>query len=152
MFDRILVPVDGSSEARAAAHQALQLAQALHATVVALHVAPPFQTRYFEDFVPPPDATRELWQAGLRNVAERYFRPIKDEAQDLGVELDTDVVFDERPGDAIGTAALEHDCSLIVIGPRGRGGVARYLLGSVTTRVLGATSVPVLVHRSGPAG
>jgi nucleotide-binding universal stress UspA family protein len=151
MFDRILVPIDGSGEARAAARQALQLAQALHAKVVALHVAPPFQTHYFEDFIPPPETTRELWQAGLRNVAERYFKPIKDEAEQLGVALDTEVVFDERPGDAIGTAALQHGCTLIVIGPRGRGGVARYLLGSVTTRLLGATTVPVLVHRSGPA-
>jgi nucleotide-binding universal stress UspA family protein len=151
MFDKILVPVDGSSEARAAARQALDLARALHASVVVLHVAPPFQTQYFEDFVPPPDSTRELWQAGLRSIAERYFKPMKDTAQQLGVALSTDVVFDDHPADAIGAAAKAHGCSLIVMGPRGRGGVAGYVIGSVTLRVLGASGIPVLVHRAEPA-
>ena len=151
MFDKILVPVDGSNEARAAALQALELAHALGASVVALHVAPPFQTKYFEDFVPPPATTRELWQAGLRSVAERHFQPVKEPAHELGVALATDVVFDDRTADAIVAAAQQHGCGLIVMGPRGRGGVAGYLLGSVTTRVLGISRIPVLLHRPQPA-
>ena len=148
MFRKILVPVDGSSEARAAARQAIELAQSLDAAVVALHVAPPFQSQYFEGFVPPPATTREMWQAGLRKVAERHFEPLKDAAQQLGVALSTEVMFDDRPADAIETAARHNGCDLIVMGPRGHDGVAAHLLGSVTMRVLASSKVPVLVHRT----
>lgn len=148
MFRRILVPIDGSSEARAAGRQAIELAQALGAAVVAVHVAPPFQSQYFEDFVPPPTTTNEMWQAGLRKVAERHFQPLRDAAQQEGVSLSTEVVFHDRPADAIETSAQHNGCDLIVMGPRGRGGVTGYLLGSVTQRVLTASTVPVLVHRN----
>jgi nucleotide-binding universal stress UspA family protein len=151
MFDKILVAVDGSSESRAAAQQALELARALGSSVVALHVAPPFHPQYFEDFVPPPTTTRELWQAGLRSVAERHFHPVKEPAHELGVALVTDVVFDDHTADAIVAAAQLHGCSLIVMGPRGRGGVAGFLLGSVSSRVMGISRIPVLLHRSQPA-
>jgi nucleotide-binding universal stress UspA family protein len=63
------------------------------------------------------------------------------------VKLTTDIAFAGRPSDAIGAAAEAHGCDLIVMGPRGRGGVADYLLGSVTLRVLGISTVPVLVSR-----
>lgn len=147
MFRRILVPVDGSSEARAAGYQAIELAQSLGAAVIALHVAPPFQSQYFEDFVPPPATTSEMWQAGLRTVAERHFEPLLDAARQQGVSFTTDVVFNDRPADAIELAARQNGCDLIVMGPRGHGGVADFLLGSVTQRVLAASKVPVLVHR-----
>ncbi len=147
MFRKILVPVDGSAEARAAGRHAIELAQSLGASVMAIHVAPPFQSLYFEDFVPPPSTTSEMWQAGLRKVAERHFEPLRDAAQQEGVALSTEVVFDDRPAQAIETAARQNGCDLIVMGPRGRGGVADLLMGSVTQRVLAASKVPVLVHR-----
>jgi nucleotide-binding universal stress UspA family protein len=148
MYKRILVPTDGSSEALAAAQQAIELAKFVGASVVALHVAPPFRTQYFEDVVPPPDATREMWQAGLRNMAERHFQPLKQAAQEAGVPISVDVAFDERPAEAIVATAEQRACDLIVMGPRGRGRIADHLLGSVTAGVLGASKIPVLVHRS----
>jgi len=147
MFKKILVPTDGSNEATAAGRQAIDLAKALGATVVAFHVAPPFQREFFEDFVLPPQTTRESWQAGLRTVAERHFQALKEAARASGVSLSTDIAFDSRPWDAICAAAKAHGCDLIVMGPRGRGRVADYILGSVTARVLGANQTPVLVHR-----
>ncbi len=148
MFRRILAPVDGSPEARAAGRVAIDLAQTTGARVIALHVAPPFQGQYFVDVVPPPTTTSEMWQAGLRQAAERHFDPLRERAAQLGVALSTEVVFDDKPSDAIETAARHNGCDLIVMGPRGHGGVAGYLLGSVTQRVLAVSKVPVLVHRT----
>jgi nucleotide-binding universal stress UspA family protein len=148
MFRKILVPVDGSVESRSAGRQAIELAQALGSAVVALHVAPPFQSQYFEDFVPPPTTTSEMWQAGLRKVAERHFEPLRDAARQEGVTFTTEVVFQDRPAEAIEMAARQNGCDLIVMGPRGHGGVADFLLGSVTQRVLAASKIPVLVHRT----
>lgn len=148
MFRKILVPVDGSPESRAAGRQAIALAQALGASVLALHVAPPFQSQYFADFVPPPTTTNDMWEAGLRNVAERHFEPLRTLAAQQNVTLDTEVVFHDRPAEAIDGVARQSGYDLIVMGPRGHGGVAGYLLGSVTQRVLATTRVPVLVHRA----
>lgn len=148
MFRRILVPVDGSAEARAAGRQSIDLAQALGASVLALHVAPPFQSQYFADFVPPPATTNDMWEAGLRKVAERHFEPLRIQAAQQGVTLTTEVVFHDRPAEAIDSVARQSGYDLIVMGPRGHGGVAGYLLGSVTQRVLATTRVPVLVHRA----
>ena len=149
MFKRILVPTDGSNEARAAGEQAIDLARTVGASIVVLYVAPEFPIEYFEDFVPPPETTRDMWQAGMRKAAERHFKRLQEAADAAGVALSTEVVFDARPADAISAAARVHICDLIVMGPRGRGGIAAYLLGSVTMRVLGASRVPVLVHRRG---
>jgi nucleotide-binding universal stress UspA family protein len=148
MFRKILVPTDGSNEAAAAGRQAIDLAYAVGASVVLFHVAQPFHREFFEDFVLPPQTTRESWQAGMRTGAERHFQALKEAARSVGVKLSTDIAFDSHPSDAIGAAAKAHGCDLVVMGSRGRGGVADYLLGSVTLRVLGTSTVPVLVHRS----
>jgi nucleotide-binding universal stress UspA family protein len=147
MFRKILVPVDGSDESHAAGREAIELAQSVGAAVIAVHVAPPFQSQYFEDFVPPPTTTNEMWQAGLRKVAERHFEPLRNAALQEGVPFSSEVVFHDRPADAVVTTARQNGCDLIVMGPRGRGGVADFLLGSVTQRVLARSKVPVLVHR-----
>lgn len=148
MFRRILVPVDGSPEARAAGQQAIELAHLLGATVLALHVAPPFQSQYFADFVPPPATTNDMWEAGLRSVAERHFEPLRQLADERSVALATEVVFHDRPAEAIGDVARQSGYELIVMGPRGHGGVAGYQVGSVTQRVVATARVPVLVHRT----
>jgi len=148
MFRKILVPTDGSKEASAAGLQAIELAKALGTSVIAFHVAPPFQRELFSDFTPPAQTTRESWQAEMRKIAQRHFQTLKERAHSLSVPLSTDIAFDQRPSEAISAAATAHDCDLIVMGPRGRGGVAEYLIGSVTTRVLGASRIPVLVFRS----
>ena len=151
MFKKILIPIDGSKEAGAAGRFAIDLARTFGASAVALHVAPPFQIPYFEDFVPPPDTTREQWQAGLRNAAERHFEPLKEAARAADVRFAAECVFADAPAEAIVTAARSYGCDLIVMSPRGRGGVAGYLLGSVTARVLAMSKVSVLVHRKNGA-
>jgi nucleotide-binding universal stress UspA family protein len=147
MFRKILVPTDGSNEATAAGHKAIDLAKLFGAAVVVVHVARPFEREIYEDFMAPPETTRESWQAGMRTVAERYFKVLRETASAKGVPLNTDVAFDRRPSEAICEVAKAQGCDLIVIGPRGRSGIADHLLGSVTTRVLGATKIPVLVYR-----
>ena len=148
MFKKILVPTDGSNEATAAGREAIDLAKVHGAAVIAFHVAPPFQPDSFEDFMIAPQTTRETWQAGMRTVADRCFQGLKETAHVKGVPFSTDIAYHKRPADAIGAAVKAHACDLIVMGPRGRSGVADYFLGSVTLRVLAATRIPVLVHRA----
>ena len=147
MYTKILVPLDGSAEAEAAGRQAVELAELVGASVVAVHVAPPFQSRYFGQVAPLHESARDLWEAGLRSLAERHFHSIRTAAQDRSVPVATIIVFDERPAEAIRSAALVQGCNLIAMGPRGHDAAPTGQLGSVTARVLAATVIPVLVHR-----
>jgi nucleotide-binding universal stress UspA family protein len=148
MFKKILVPTDGSKEATAAGREAIELARLHGASVIAFHVAPPFQRDVFEEFMISPQTTRESWQEGMRLVADRCFHGLKEIARASGVPFSTDIAYDKRPADAIAAAVNAHACDLVVMGPRGRSGLAEYMLGSVTLRVLAATTIPVLVHRA----
>ena len=148
MFKKILIPIDGSKEAAEAGRFAVDLAKSCGASAVALHVAPPFQQPYFEDFIPPRQTTREQWQSDLRDAALRHFDPLSKAARTGGILFSAECAFADNPAQTIVAAAKSYGCDLIVMGPRGRGGVAGYLLGSVTTRVLGMSNVTTLVYHS----
>lgn len=59
------------------------------------------------------------------------------------------VVREGPPGTAILQEASEAEADLIVMGSRGRGGVTRFLLGSVSHAVLHRATCPVLIIRLG---
>ena len=52
-----------------------------------------------------------------------------------------------QPGGAIARAAKESRCNLIVMGSHGHGALKGLLLGSVVTKVLAQTDIPVLIVR-----
>jgi nucleotide-binding universal stress UspA family protein len=53
------------------------------------------------------------------------------------------------PADEIIAAANDYDTDLVVVGARGRGGMARLLLGSVSEKVLRDARCPVLIVKEG---
>jgi nucleotide-binding universal stress UspA family protein len=59
------------------------------------------------------------------------------------------VVAEGRPEEVITNTAAEKNAGLIVVGSHGRSGIARILLGSVSERVIGAATCPVLVETQG---
>ncbi|MFQ5530430.1 MAG: universal stress protein, partial [Gemmatimonadota bacterium] len=61
------------------------------------------------------------------------------------VSTDVKVIFDDDPAHTIVAFASEQPIDLIVMATHGRTGVGRWLMGSVTSKVLRASSVPVVV-------
>jgi nucleotide-binding universal stress UspA family protein len=135
MYDRILVPTDGSHGATVALDHAIELAVEHGATLHSLYVVSPSRvdglsrlddaieglTTYGEDLV--ADATR---RAGKRDV-------------------DCETAIERgMPHEEILEYAAEADVDLIVMGTHGRTGLERYLLGSVTERIVRASPVPVM--------
>jgi nucleotide-binding universal stress UspA family protein len=55
-----------------------------------------------------------------------------------------------NPADEIVAAAGDYETDLVVVGARGRGGVARLLLGSVSEKVLRDARCPVLIVKERP--
>lgn len=144
MFNRILLPTDGSKAVRPAVEAALNLAKTYNA---ALHVL------FVVDQPVSVSGTGEGF-SGLDNLLDALeeegrhaLDAIKDQAEDSDVEV-TAAVQRGNPHDDILTYATEHSIDLIVMGTHGRTGVKRALLGSVTEDVVRHAEVPVLtVHR-----
>ncbi|WP_255151285.1 universal stress protein [Halorarius halobius] len=139
MYNDVLVPTDGSDAADAAVDHAIDHALRYDATLHVVHVVD-------EESVPPtPDAGRVLGaleQQG-RDAIERVAR----RAGDAGVDTVESAVVSGPPHEAILEYVDEKGVDLVVMGTHGRRGLDRYLLGSVTERVVRLADVPVLaVH------
>jgi nucleotide-binding universal stress UspA family protein len=135
MFDDILVPTDGSECARAAVGYAEDLAARYEATVHALCVA---DSRTLENAPQSDRVERERAE-----VAERTCQ----ELSESGIAVES-AVRTAVPHEAILRYATEQDVDLVVMGTHGRTGVERYLLGSVTEKVVRLSDVPVLTVKA----
>jgi nucleotide-binding universal stress UspA family protein len=141
MYDRILVPTDGSDCADRAVEHAIDIAGQYDAE---LHVLSVVDTRDVSHSAPAisPDQVQQT----LRDRAESVVEEVAERAEAAGVDAVT-AVEPGVPDDAVVEYAADEDCDLIVMGTHGRTGLERYLLGSVTERTVRRSSVPVLTVR-----
>lgn len=141
MYETILLPYDGSDGAAEVLHHAGEIAHWANATVQVLYVA---------------DTTRDsvtVVEGDTVDVLERKGEEIVEEAAEaletLGVSYNTDVV-QGNPASTIVDYADRYDQDLIVMPTHGREGISRYLIGSVSEKVVRLSSVPVLTVRMQP--
>jgi nucleotide-binding universal stress UspA family protein len=80
------------------------------------------------------------------NAARASLDAAKALADESGVEAEYELVEGD-PAEAIVRFAESRDADLVVVGTRGRGGIAGSLLGSVSSEVVRASSRPVVVVR-----
>ncbi|KYH27188.1 universal stress protein [Halalkalicoccus paucihalophilus] len=139
MYDRILVPTDGSTDAENALSHAVELAAAFDATIHGLYVVDLDRYGSVGSFDPLDKRLEGIGREALATV-ERV-------AADRGVETVTEL----REGSVhrqINDYAAEHDIDAIVMGSRGRSRLDRMLVGSVTERVVRTADRPVIVVRN----
>jgi nucleotide-binding universal stress UspA family protein len=139
MYSQILVPTDGSPASDAAIEHAIDLARQYDATLHTLYVVDGAAYSTLE-------AGADVVVDALEAEGEEATRRVADAAEKEGIDCETTI--------ATGTAYRsirdyvdEHDIDMIVMGTHGRKGLARYLLGSVTERVVRTSDVPVLTVR-----
>jgi nucleotide-binding universal stress UspA family protein len=128
MYDRILVPTDGSPSAEAAARHGLVIAEAVDASVHVISVAG------------ETERTERLAEAQARDAISKLEELIEQESD----RSCHSVLEHGSPYEAILSYASENDIDLIVMGTHGRRGLSRVLLGSVTERVIRLSNDPVL--------
>lgn len=146
MYERILVPTDGSDVAEAAVDHALDLAERYDAEVHALYVVD-IDSVNFSLGTEQVDRLRQGRFDEMDELKERADEAtgvVAGRGADRGVEV-VEHVSGGRPHKVIADYAEDHGIDLIVMGSHGRAGVRRALLGSVTERTLRSTHVPVLV-------
>ncbi|MBE3584224.1 MAG: universal stress protein [Limnochordaceae bacterium] len=144
MFERLLVPLDGSVLAESVLPVAVTLAERLPARITLLHVVesdPPESVHGARHLTRADEA-----EAYLAGVAERLRR-------EAGVEVSHHVhtVAEGRVAQSIVEHSRELGQDLVVIATHGRGGVRGFLWGNVAQQVLGEGERPVLVVHA-PAG
>lgn len=135
MYDRIVIPVDGSAEATHAAKRGLKLAAVFDATVAVIHVINQ-KTRRLTRTVKETDQ--------LRDRSEQALTEIEELASDVGHPITTTLI-EGKPAVEISRYADEQNADLIVIGRQGITGIRKRLLGGVTEQVLHRSDIPVLV-------
>ncbi|NHN60997.1 MULTISPECIES: universal stress protein [Halorussus] len=141
MYEDILLPFDGSEGAAEVLHHASEIAHWADATIHVLYVA---------------DTTRDsvtVIEGETVDALEQQGEDVVDEAaktlDTLGVSYDTEIV-QGNPAPTIVDYAERYDQDLIVMPTHGREGVSRYLIGSVSEKVVRLSSIPVLTVRMQP--
>jgi len=143
MTRRILVPIDGSEQAEAAAAFAAE--NVPDATVVLLHVINPAEAGYSAQASVP--SFSEEWYEERQAEARERFDELEADICDAGADGVERVVEVGRPTKTIVEYAADHDIDQIVMGSHGRSGMSRLLLGSVAEIVVRRATVPVTVVR-----
>jgi nucleotide-binding universal stress UspA family protein len=145
MFKHILVPTDGSPLSAMAIKNAMSLSKSLNARVTVLTVIEPYHV-----FSTDPEQladTEAAYKKRSHAEAARIVSEADDVAQRIGVPYATVQLEHEQVYQAIIETATKRGCDLIAMASHGRRGVAALVLGSVTTKVLTHSSLPVLVYR-----
>ncbi|KNZ32742.1 MAG: universal stress protein UspA [Methylibium sp. NZG] len=144
MYQRILVPTDGSDITAKAVKTAVSLAQSLGARLYTICVKEPFPYSAISEMQPTPP--QEFFDAQERIAAKRV-QAVVDTCNAAGVPCEAHTVEALHPWEAIIDHAQRQQCDLVVMASHGRRGVAALLLGSETQRVLTHSQVPVLIVR-----
>jgi nucleotide-binding universal stress UspA family protein len=149
MFKHILVATDGSDLSRAAGATGIALARSLKARVTLVHCFRPYH-RIVEETL-AATLSRLQYEAHCEVLTVQSTEHALELAGAAGLESEAVPVYADPAWGGILDTARDRGCDLIVMGSHGRGGVASALLGSQALKVLGNSSLPVLIVRSGAA-
>ncbi|MCW3065637.1 MAG: UspA domain protein [Solirubrobacterales bacterium] len=146
MFGSIVVGTDGSSTARKAVGDAIELAKSLDASLKIVSAYEPVseQRQRAEKVEVPKDLQ---WMVNPREDVDATLKEAAAEAEEAGVEAQ---IFARQgdPADAILDVAEEESAGLIVVGNKGMTGAKRFLLGSVPNKVSHHAPCSVLIIRT----
>jgi len=136
MYERIMVPLDGSSLAEIVLPYAEGIAAKFGAEVILVSVAEP-----------AGDERDQLYRYYLKRIKEQVQRQLKKWGAKEGTAVKNEVLLG-RPASEILRYADENNVSLITMASHGRSGQGPWLLGSIAAKVLRATGKSVLLIRA----
>ena len=150
MFQKILVPLDGSKLAEGALPCAGELAKGCKTEEVVLVSV----TERRQGYRAIEDSSQPLGQRLIPEAigkkerqAQRYLDKIAKELETKGIKVLTEVLIG-NPAEEITIFAKYHNVDMIVMSSHGRSGPSRWTHGSVADRVFRASNVPVLMVKA----
>ncbi|MDI7862288.1 universal stress protein [Rhizobiaceae bacterium n13] len=145
MFRNILVPTDGSPLSAMAVDKALAFAKETGAKVTLLMDIEPYHILSAD--AEQLASTREEYEQQAKAFAAQHLARVKDKAATMGVACESEHFVSGEPYRSIIDTATKKGCDLIAMASHGRRGISALVLGSVTTKVLTHSTIPVLVYR-----
>ena len=145
MFERLLVPVDGTELSERAMHASIELARKLGASITGF-VAEPFVQSPIE--ADTGHAHRQIWHdADAQQHAQGVLSLFETLATEAGVAFTGHKTQSAQVATAIVAAAEQHGCDTIVMASHQRNALSELLWGSHTREVMSHTALPMLVLR-----
>ena len=141
---RILHPSDFSRACGAAFTRAVEMAKVNRAELLVLHVLSPVVPMMGDGYVAPQ--LYEQIESSARAEAQRQLDRLLARAKKAGARANG-LLVSGTPYEQITRVARSKRADLIVIGTHGRTGLAKFLLGSVASRVIATATCPVLTVR-----
>lgn len=137
MYDRVLVPTDGSPGTERAVDRGIDLARTFEADVHVFYAVDP---RPYEgiDLAEEEELEQAAMESGRRAIAR-----VRERAADAGLDV-SQAIRTGIPHVEIRAYAESNDVDCVVMGTHGRTGAEGAALGSTTERVLRDADVPVL--------
>jgi len=151
MYERILVPVDGSPIGEAALAYvedlALKLAPKTRVEIILLQVITDLTYDFLTDEVAAQLPYNETDLKKIRKASQNYLGKLAKGLKDKGFSVTT-MVSEGNAAEEILKAAQTTKADLIAMSTHGRSGFRRWALGSVTDKVLQESSIPILTIRA----
>jgi len=153
---RILLATDGSAQAELATGTAVDLARMSGSELHVVHVldAAPSPALLYPEATDPEgvEVSDQTLERGLERRAEQLGRQVLDAETERvrsagGTVAGSHLAMGDAPREIVNLAE-DIDAGLVVMGSRGRGGIRRALMGSVSDTVVRHAHCPVLVVRA----
>jgi nucleotide-binding universal stress UspA family protein len=139
VYEKILVPLDGSELAEVALPYAGELAGRLGSEVTLIHVCESTEEQY-----------HNMHQIYIRKMAESTKQLIKkyvEKSDAASIAVKAELLYGHTAEQILNFAEKE-SIDLIVIATLGRSGIKRWVLGNVADKVVNASKQPVLLIRA----
>ncbi len=137
MYDKVVIPTDGSDNAERGVEEGLEMARTLGVKALAIYVVNASEYEGLHQ-----SSIRESAKTGMMAAGEKALEGVKELADDLEVELEAKVL-EGKPYRKICGAA--DDTDIIYISSHGLSGFTRLFMGSTTERVLKNAEATVAV-------
>ncbi|MEE1117986.1 MAG: universal stress protein [Methanosphaera sp.] len=148
MYDKILLPTDGSKNSERAIAHALTIAEFEDAEIVVLNVVDSVYLTGLpeEDLITKSEMILEEESKKVTSRVESIIKEIEEEKGSEGKDIKiTTKTIEGNAADVILKISESDDIDLIVIASSGKHMLDRFLLGSVTEKTVRHTKVPILV-------
>ncbi len=152
MYKKILIPTDGSDNSKRANKHALWIADKSDADIIIMYVIEPhfpeLATGLPLSTLPTPD---ERFYEEIRNEGKQIIENFRQELEDVQCKdicKNTNlrsIITEGKPSNEIVNILDKEDIDLVVMGASGRHGLDRFVIGSVTERVVRNARKPVMV-------
>lgn len=143
-YKKIVVPIDGSGWSERAIPHAVDIARISNGEIILLHIFKPPMHEY-EDTLALAGEDEQI--ARIRDNIKQHLMALRGQLRSEGVECRVQVI------EAVGIASQicdyinEEEADLVVMSTHGRTGLARFVFGSVTHKVMANVEVPVMLIR-----